>query len=69
MTRAKFRCDSVKYTTWAREIVLVPVTSGSSENEEFFKTTPGGNITLNVKNDEVVFEVGKEYYIDFTPAN
>ena len=67
MVRAKFRCDSIKTTSYGREFELNPVISGSPENEAFFKTTPGGKITLLVKNDGVEFEIGKEYYVDFTP--
>jgi hypothetical protein len=46
------------------------VYDGSEENKQFFKYTPGGMLNLNVVND-VVFEAmqqGKEYYIDFLPA-
>lgn len=67
-TRAKFSCISVKTTTYGREFEFMAVTSSSPENEAFFKTTPSGKITLNVKNEGVNFEVGKEYYIDFSPA-
>ena len=46
------------------------VYSGSEENKKFFKYTPGGQIQFNVVNKEIAdeFEVGKEYYIDFSPA-
>jgi hypothetical protein len=68
MTRAKFECISVKETTWNKQYEFQAVTSGSPENEEFFKTTPAGQITISVKNDNVVFTPGKKYYIDFTEA-
>jgi hypothetical protein len=47
-----------------------PVYIGSPENEQFFKCTPGGSLTFNVLNTAAAekFEVGKEYYLDFTPA-
>jgi hypothetical protein len=47
-----------------------PVYSGSKENEEFFKATPGGTINLNVLNESAFagFQQGKEYVVDFTPA-
>lgn len=47
-----------------------PVSSGSEENKQFFKYTPGGQITFNVLNLDVAnnFEVGKEYYVDFSIA-
>ena len=51
-------------------ISFTPVYSGSEENKQFFLATPGGFITLNVVNQVTLsrFEVGKEYYLDFSPA-
>lgn len=72
MVRAKFRCDDiVENSAYNRnEIILFPVTCGSKENEEFFDCTPYGKIVLGTVNQEALkeFEVGKEYYIDFTKA-
>jgi len=71
MVRAKFICDKVSKTRYENhEVVLTPVTSGSEENKDFFKWTPGGQITLSVVNDKAVqqFVPGKEYYVDFTLA-
>jgi len=50
---------------------LSPVYSGSEENKQFFAATPGGSIMLHVVNEKgmAVFEEGKEYYVDFTPAS
>ena len=51
-------------------ITLSPVSNGSPENEKFFASTPGGEIKLwctNLAASEQ-FQLGKEYYIDFTPA-
>ena len=44
--------------------------TGSEENKEFFKWTPGGTVQFNVMNLAAAanFEIGKEYYLDFTPA-
>ena len=66
-TRAKFTVEWLKKTTDGSEIHLVPVTSGSAENESFFKWTPYGSIDIGVVNKEAVamFEPGEEYYIDF----
>lgn len=67
-TRAKFHCG------WkspdGSQINLMPVYSGSEENKSFFASTPGGQIQLNILNPDAaaVFEQGKEYYVDFTPA-
>lgn len=66
MTRAKFSCGFKS----ADVIYLSPVYTGSEENAEFFRMTPGGQIILNVVNPEAAaqFEVGQEYYVDFTKA-
>lgn len=75
--RAKFRVTQTvqnaahgKHEKPTHTIRLSPVTSGSPENEEFYKWTPGGSIELSVVNDETAqqFELGQEYYVDFTPA-
>jgi hypothetical protein len=67
MTRCKFKCDYKK----EQYVSFSPVYSGSPENEQFFKATPGGQLHLCVVNDAAMrlFEHGKEYYIDITPAN
>lgn len=72
--RAKFRCDSVtKERHWRKDggflyaFKFNAVTGGSEENESFFEATPSGTIELRaVKSDH--FEVGNEYYLDFTLA-
>jgi hypothetical protein len=76
MTRAKFVCASKSDNGQTGEnkgftVSLNPVTSGSAENEEFYRLTPGGSVTLSTINEAAAdsFEVGKEYYVDFTPAN
>jgi hypothetical protein len=55
-----------------RTIVLSPVYSNepNSENRAFWQATPTGEIKLGTINVEAAkhFEVGREYYIDFTPA-
>lgn len=40
------------------------------ENTKFWKASPSGSITLGTVNPEawVQFEMGKEYYVDFTAA-
>lgn len=73
--RAKFVCwsitkrknhDSQKPFLWDYE--FSPVTSGSEENSKFYAYTPSGSIRLSSINSEL-FEVGKEYYLDFTQAS
>lgn len=52
-------------TVWLQAVV-----GGCDENNEFFASTPSGSIELRILRPEVVnwFVKGKEYYIDFTPA-
>lgn len=64
------------YCTWKQAyedgfyLTFSPVVEGSVENKEFFKYTPGGNLQFNVLNKEAAskFEQGKQYYVDFSPA-
>lgn len=74
--RAKFTCNSItRRAGWkAGEVVcdikLTPVVSGSEENKSFYAATPCGEINLGTTNDAAVaqFELGKEYYVDFSAA-
>lgn len=71
MVRAKFKVSSItKYEGDCLNVKLQPVCTGSEENKQFWKYTPSGSIELSINNTEASkqFEVGKEYYIDFTPA-
>jgi hypothetical protein len=49
---------------------LIPVTTGSEENEKFFSATPAGKLELQIVNEKAAeqIECGKEYYIDISPA-
>jgi hypothetical protein len=78
MVRAKFYVVSLtKQKMWngadgiGTVIKLSPIMSGSEENKEFYKYTPPGSIELGTVNEAAAekFEIGKEYYVDFTPAN
>lgn len=75
--RAKFKVTKLSQTEhWDRqkgaihEVSLMPVTSGSKENESFYTATPCGQITLGTINDEAAkhFKLGAEVYVDFTVA-
>ncbi len=70
--RAKFKCTSVtKQEDWSKQhpfqysYKFSVVTSGSKENETFWKYTLSGTIDISAIRDDL-FEVGKEYYVDFT---
>lgn len=69
--RAKFRVTAVtRMEGDASRVTLSPVISGSEENKAFYKWTPGGSIALETVNTEAAkqFEPGKEFFVDFTPA-
>lgn len=66
--RAKFRCTKKD----DQVIKFEPVTSGSKENESFFKYTPGGELRFDgLANPAAAaqFAEGKEYYLDITEAD
>ena len=76
--RAKFKVDTIERTLYGSEelatIKLSPVyknNDSNSENSQFWKWTPCGSIQLGTINEAVAkqFELGKEVYVDFTPAN
>lgn len=70
--RAKFKVEAkdVAPDGTTNQIRMSAVFDGSPENKEFFKYTPTGTLNLGVVNEvaAAAFEVGKEYYLDFTPA-
>lgn len=71
MVRAKFKVTGkTEQADGGGTVNLWPVTTGSPENEEFYRYTPGGSIMLSTINGAAFeqFEVDKEYYVDFTPA-
>ena len=72
MVRAKFVVDSILQHRGGTNVTLVPVFNGSEENKMFWKYTPSGKVDINM-NEGVeaadYFEVGQEYYIDFTLAS
>ena len=72
MTRAKFVFyieirDAYGNVTYKAR----PVTGGCLDNEAFFRTTPVGDLSITVKRDQTAasFELGAEYYVDFTKAD
>lgn len=78
--RAKFKVDSYEtslasgYQTENEEVRSIKMSAvygdGAPENKEFFKWTPFGQIQLGTLNKKAweQFELGKEYYVDFTLA-
>lgn len=56
-----------------RTVVMSPVYGGGDPNHEnvkFWDATPSGKLELGCANLAAaeMFELGKEYYLDFTPA-
>lgn len=73
MTRCKFKCQSVTKRLgfngdpFNYDAEFQVVYGGSPENKAFFAATPSGSIKVaTFKEDQ--FVPGKEYYVDFTPA-
>ena len=75
--RAKFAVQSITLTKhWDKSkghiatIKLNPVGGDSAENKAFYEATPCGSIELGTINEAAAaaFELGAEYYVDFTPA-
>jgi len=56
-----------------RTVVMSPVYGGGDpahENTKFWEATPSGKLELGCANlaASEMFDIGKEYYLDFTPA-
>lgn len=75
--RAKFKVISITTQAhWQKDkghigtVKLQPVTGDSPENAQFYAATPSGQIELGTINKEALaqFEIGREFYVDFTPA-
>ena len=69
-TTCKMECTWKTEVTEAFSVKLQAVGESSEENAEFFRYTPAGSLDLYSINLDagVMFEVGKEYYIDIRPA-
>lgn len=70
MVRAKFIVTLKTQTVEGWKIELQAVTKTNPENETFFKYTPMGKLEMAIVKGETaeLFEVGEEYYLDFTSA-
>ena len=64
--------DAGKTSTSSKILVFSAVyDDGTPENQRFAKSTPSGSIEMAVDNPSALeqFEIGKSYYIDFTPVS
>lgn len=69
--RAKFKVNKItQHEGGSVEVSMQPVTSGSPENEQFFKWTPFGQLSMGTINADAAkeFTPGAQFYVDFTPA-
>lgn len=68
--RAKVTCTSLEGNAVSFDTVYETNEQKDKENARFTKATPWGQIKLGIDNPDALsqFEVGKQYYVDFTPA-
>jgi hydroxyethylthiazole kinase-like sugar kinase family protein len=73
--RAKFQCSSVVPVAFegSKDVVVNfnAVYGEDNENKSFSKSTPCGNLTMQISESTPAkdfFKQGKEYYLDFTEA-
>lgn len=76
MVRAKMVCNHVGAAAYGSTTVVmlnaVYSDDPNSENKAFCDATPSAHIQLNIDADKPAakaFEVGKQYYVDFTEAS
>lgn len=71
--RAKFVCNAKipSYGTTTVQFHAVYSSDPNSENKAFTDATPSGSLSISISDDKpalALFEQGKAYYLDFTPA-
>lgn len=72
--RAKFRCNSITdFGGSSKTIAFMAIYAPDANGEDagFTKATPWGEIKMSVDNPAaaVQFEIGKDYYVDFSSAS
>lgn len=75
--RAKFRCHTETLKKWGPDEshvsrsyeFMAMYDPDVPEDQRYAKATPSGSLTIAVDNPAVTFEPGKQYYLDFTPAD
>lgn len=68
--RAKVRCNHKGESDVGFNTVYEPDGTKNDENARFTTATPWGDIKMGINNPAALsqFEVGKEYYVDFSEA-
>jgi hypothetical protein len=69
MIRAKFFVSERKHPGGV-QLEAVYSEDPEHENKQFWDATPSAKLEMWINNPDAVrfFEIGKEYYVDFTPA-
>jgi hypothetical protein len=72
--RAKFRLMSETKNAYNAEQRLLVFQSMYdpdlvAEDRSYAKATPSGKLEITVDNPNATFELGKDYYLDFTPVD
>lgn len=69
MVRAKFQVNKLEILSNEQVNVHMNAVSGE-DNKSWSKWTPSGNLSISITNPEASkqFEVGKSYYLDFSPV-
>lgn len=74
MVRGKFLLSQITQTNWGGDgralVFQAQYDPDLPEDQGYSKATPTGRIEMQVDNPAVLkqFELGKTYYVDFTPA-
>jgi len=75
--RAKMQCIKRSETAnmgskeaWGVEVMLQPVYAEDGPNKSWSTATPSGQVQMTITNPEAFkqFEIGKCYYVDFSPV-
>lgn len=71
--RAKFQCTSIIPYSNMSTVYLSAVysTDPNDPNKAFTDATPSGQLSIVINNDKLAlqtFQIGKSYYLDFTPV-
>ncbi len=73
---AKFRCMSIAHAHTgpgrsAATVRMVAVWEQDGVNKQWSEATPSGNLEMLITIPDTVecFDLGKEYFLDFRPAN
>lgn len=75
MVRAKMMLVAVTENSWSRTarklLFSAQYDSTIPEDQKYALATPSGSIEMLVDNPKALeqFQIGKQYYVDFTPAD